>query len=627
MRALPRLRRACLWVALAAIAWSAVIALTGGVSLPIEGLRISSRNPRNPAILSIVFAALAWVLGGRRNRTREFVSESQLTLAAVGRFFLRLWRAWLTADSFISSRTPPWSPPALATAVAVAVIVLAFTRGALVASGSDASGYVSHAQLWSEGRLKAEPPLMRELVPQLPRDVFAPLAWVAVPNEPAIVPVTGPGLPMMMALFQLVGGSDALFYVVPLMAGLAVLATYVLGSALATKPVGMVAAILLACSPSFLFQSTSAPMSDIPATVWWTLSMAWAIRAVRSDVDRRALRGSRRLALASGLAAAAAILTRPNLVLLAAVPASLVVIGASRHRREALMRVSCCIAGVVPAAVIIAALYDYWYGSPFASGYGSLGALYQWDRLAPNLTRYPRWVIESQTPVVVLAVAAPVVLSWLNVTASWKREQRAAAIGLAAFVVGILVSYAFYLVFDAWWFVRFLLPGYPALLVLTAGAVLGVIVRAVPALKISLSVLVITVVGWHGLTYAAAASAFDVAGERKYEASGRYAAEKLPSNAIILANQYSGSVRFYARRPTLRYVWLPADRLDWLVTESRRRGHDVYLLVEDYETAEFLTQFRGARAAAVVQRPPLAEVTDGSPPLYNVRIYRLAVPP
>ena len=34
------------------------------------------------------------------------------------------------------------------------------------------------------------------------------------------------------------------------------------------------AAVLLAASPSFLFQLTSAPMSDIPATAWCTLALA-----------------------------------------------------------------------------------------------------------------------------------------------------------------------------------------------------------------------------------------------------------------------------------------------------------------------------------------------------------------
>ena len=47
--------------ALAAV-WAIVLWLTGGFHLELEGLRISSRRPRNAAVISLFFALLVWLL-------------------------------------------------------------------------------------------------------------------------------------------------------------------------------------------------------------------------------------------------------------------------------------------------------------------------------------------------------------------------------------------------------------------------------------------------------------------------------------------------------------------------------------------------------------------------------------
>src|SRR6187431_955876 len=47
------------------------------------------------------------------------------------------------------------------------------------------------------------------------------------------------------------------------------------------------------------------------------------------------------------------------------------------------------------------------YGSPLASGYGSTDVLFAWAHVAPNLARYPRWLLETHTPFVLLAAAGP----------------------------------------------------------------------------------------------------------------------------------------------------------------------------------------------------------------------------
>ena len=63
-------------------------------------------------------------------------------------------------------------------------------------------------------------------------------------------------------------------------------------------------------------------------------------------------------------------------------------------------------AGAAPACLAIAAIYDYWYGSPLSSGY-DVGSLFGFENVVVNLRHYPRWLIESQTPIVLLALAVP----------------------------------------------------------------------------------------------------------------------------------------------------------------------------------------------------------------------------
>jgi 4-amino-4-deoxy-L-arabinose transferase-like glycosyltransferase len=291
--------------------WAAIIAVTEGFRVRIGPLSISSRSPRNPLLFACVAVGSAWMLApaGRRSAT----AAGDVRAIVVG-----LWHAWTRAEAALVTRGSARWAAAFACVATISVVTIGFKEGALVAAASDAWGYVSEADRWANGRLRVEQPLMRELTPTLPADVLAPLAHRPSPDGTTIVPVVSPGLPMVMGLFQAIGGRDAVFVVVPLMAGVAIVATYLLGRRLAGPWTGVAAAVLLAASPSFLFQLTAAPMSDIPATAWWTLALA------------AVLVPGRWAALASGATAGAAVLTRSNLAPLAAAPAMLLLIAAWR---------------------------------------------------------------------------------------------------------------------------------------------------------------------------------------------------------------------------------------------------------------------------------------------------------
>jgi hypothetical protein len=533
---------------------------------------------------------------GRRNATMG--REVRWLGVFLREYLLLVWDVWTRAEAALAARGSATWAAALTFVAMTIVVMIGFKEGALVAASADAWGYVSQADRWANGTLRVEQPLMRELTPTLPADVLAPLAYRPSPDGTTIVPMVSPGLPMVMALFQVIGGRDAVFAVVPLLAGVAIVGTYLLGRGLSGPGTGVAAAMLLAASPSFLFQLTSSPMSDIPATAWWALSLATVLVPARWA------------AFVSGAAAGAAVLTRSNLAPLAAAPAALLLIAAWRERHVSpagMQRVALFLAGVLPSFAIVAWLNSFWYGSPLTSGYGALGDLFRWEHIGANLQRYPRWLLESQTPLVLLAFAAP-----------WFVRRRAHAVMLIAFVMGTLFAYLPYFPFDAWWFLRFLLPAYPPLLALTAATLVHAARRFPVGLCGAVPIAAIVLTMWHGVTYAAARATFDSDGEWKYAIAGRYVAEHLPERAVLLAVQHSGSARYYSGRITIRWDWVPADKLEWMLAEVERLGYVPYALMEDWEEPAMRERFAGRPAALLLDRKPLAEL-----PLGNVRIYAL----
>ena len=421
-------------------------------------------------------------------------------------------------DLIISRLTSPFRPvrrlvaPVLAGITALAVVGLGLWKGAFVAGGADSYGYLSQARLWAHGTLEIEQPIMTAVSWPFSDLSLTPLGYRPAPQGPFIVPVYAPGLPMVMAVFERVAGSDAVFYVVPLLGGAAVWATYLMGAVTAGPAVGLAAAVLLATSPVFLYQLMS-PMSDVPVTAWWTLCLALL------PFKRRAA------TLAAGVLAGIAILTRPNLVPILCVPGMFLLWAVVRDRtdrKSAVQRLLLFLCGPIPACLVVAYLNARWYGGVLKNGYGSLDYLYGRENLWPNLTLYSGWLLESQTPVVLLAVVAPFLIRRRAATASRIFGPRALAVTWLSFIAAVAGCYAFYAPFDAWWYLRFLLPAFPPMLVLTSIVLIGAATGLARRAGGLVAIVVVAVLAWRGVQFAYSHSAFVFReGERKYSADRR----------------------------------------------------------------------------------------------------------
>ena len=79
--------------------------------------------------------------------------------------------------------------------------------------------------------------------------------------------------------------------------------------------------------------------------------------------------------------------------------------------------------------------------------------------------------------------------------------------------------------------------------------------------------------------------------------------------------QHSGSLRYYANRPTLRWDVLGPGHLDEAIAELRGAGYEPFAVLDADEDAEFRSRFSGAGQRAVAGLRPLAV-------LGVVRVYR-----
>jgi hypothetical protein len=458
--------------------------------------------------------------------------------------------------------------------------------GTFAAGGADSYGYLSQARLLAAGRLTADlAPSAPFTWPDVPA-TLTPLGYTAGAAPGTLAPLYPPGLPLLMAPLALVH-PDAVFAVVALSAAAAVGLCWPLGRAVGEPLAGALAAVLLALSPTFLYQAVQ-PMSDVPVTAAWMAALLMA--------GRKGAGG----ATAAGVLTSIAILIRPNLAPLAAL-----VVFTAGGSSGGITRAIVCVAGMLPGIVALGVIQHARYGSALASGYGSIGDLFAMANVGPNLERYPRWMIETHTAAAWAWLAAPL----------WILRARAAARRFAwisyAFSLAVVAAYLPYIYFrpEEWTYTRFLLPALPFMLVLGIALALDLLRRAIGK---GTAPIVIAMTAGLAIWLAAADARLGVLrvfdGERKYVEVGGFVASHLPPSAVIFAKQHSGSIRYYSGRQTVRWDVLDPAWLDRAVTELRAAGHVPFVVLDSGEPAEFRQRFERAGQRTVSALEPLAVI-------------------
>ena len=140
-------------------------------------------------------------------------------------------------------------PARLAAILSAATLLVALLNNSWTASGSDPYSYVSQADLWLAGTLRTPISLARPVPWPNAIATFTPFGYMVAPDGEAIVPMTAPGLPLLMAAMKGIAGHAAAFWIAPAMGALLVWMTFALGMRIVGPGVGLAAAWLVATSP------------------------------------------------------------------------------------------------------------------------------------------------------------------------------------------------------------------------------------------------------------------------------------------------------------------------------------------------------------------------------------------
>jgi hypothetical protein len=478
--------------------------------------------------------------------------------------------------------------------------------GAYVAGGSDSYCYLAQARMWREGTL---------LTPSAPPfDAswshaalsLAPVGFVPSTTVPGgLAPICPPGLGALMGAAEIVAGGRASLALVPLFGALAVWCAFVLGRALAGPWAGVLAALLTLASPIFLFQLLQ-PMSDVPAAA--LMAAAMAAGANRSGRSWRPV--------VSGLCAGLAVLVRPNLAPLLIGVAMLQVPWSAASRPDVRAPrfgpwggLPWFAAGVLPPLVATVTLNAWLYGSPLASGYGDPRQLFSVSHVAPNLHRYGRWLLETQTPWILVALLAPWTFRRHAGPRSASGER--AALSVACIVVTALLAaiYLPYVVFEDWSYLRFLLPGIVLLIALASAVTVAVLARlrwpfgAVLACALSAGLLVSSL---HAAEARGVLAVRD--SESRFVEAATWIRDHLPEEAVILTVWHSGAVRYYGGKPSVLWDALEPSELGSVLDALAHDGRRPYLLFETWEEPRFRERFAGRHPSAALDWPPRAQI-------------------
>jgi Dolichyl-phosphate-mannose-protein mannosyltransferase len=539
--------------------YALIVAWTGGFETRFAGVRIRSTAWERPALLAA--AGSAWLL----YRARRPVAAA----------FVRVWNI---ADQARGARV-------LAGVAGAWTLAAGLTFGTFAVGGADSYGYVGQARLLLHGRVTDTVPWRAAFTwPDAPATLI-PLGFTRGSAPGVIAPRYPPGLPLLMAPLTAIS-ERAVYLLVPLFGVLAVWLTHKLGVELGDPLAGAVAAMLLSASPTFLYQLVQ-PMSDVPAMACWLGAL---IAASRGTVVSAGVAG----ALSS-----IAIMIRPNLAPLAGVIVLPVLLTARDFRWR---RAGAFVASIVPGLIALAWIQHVRYGSALGSGYGTIEDGFTAGNIGPNLARYPRWLTESHTWFIWLSALAPF---WIA------RRAARPLLGWTALllVAAIWAAYLPYVYFQPqeWFYTRFLLPAIALMLFFAAASSLWALRRLPAALRLPISALLLLALLW---TLAQSARSRDVFAvhrqESKYPAAGAFVREHLPPTAFILAAQHSGSIRYYAERPTLRWDLLDAAHLDQALASLRAEGYEPYAVLDAEEDVEFRRKFAAAGQRAAARLTPLA---------------------
>jgi hypothetical protein len=204
---------------------------------------------------------------------------------------------------------------------------------------------------------------------------------------------------------------------------------------------------------------------------------------------------------------------------------------------------------------------------------------------------YAKWIAQSQTPLALAGLAA-LSVPWSRVMPARRGLDDKGL--LAVLAMSVIATYLFYSNFDAWWYLRFLLPMWMAICIGTASLIAG---RSGRTFTIPGKAVVVAL-GIYGIWFGQKEGVLDLGrNEQRYVRIAHLVRDTTEPAAVIITLQHSGSVRYYGERTTLRYEVLSNHWLDRSIAWLHANGFHPYILLDAPEHEPFKQRF-GARNVA-----------------------------
>jgi hypothetical protein len=513
------------WILAASIAVAVVTAIAG-VDFKIAGLSVRAHGGGRVLVLSLALLAIRWWIG--------ITSGTE-------------WLRRIVLLTTISGSVVTWFRFLLSTI-----------------GGADSYGYVSASQLIAGGRLIDVAPMAEWLSAANRLAIASPLGWAPAPDGVGIVPTYPIGVSALMALFTIVGGPSAAFFVSPVAGVITLWLVYRLARDWYDAETALFATAVVAWNPVFITYAKQ-PMSDMAATMWIMLALVLAVRS--SSIS----------GFAAGLAAGAAVITRPALLVAAAV-----IPLAARKGDRAWQRLAISASGLGIGVIVQMVIQNHLFGSPVATGYGTASVLSP-THFTTNGGIFVRHGWEVVGPLWI-----PGLIIGLFAARPEPRSKPALIFG------AVTLPYLFWLPFDHWETLRFLLPGLVPLTVVVADGLVHI--ARVPRNAVARTAIMLAFIALiAGLSenLLRKSSVWEVASmEARYPLAGEWINVNTPAESVVMANQHSGSLRWYGKRQTIRWDFVEPDQLATTVQELQSHGATVYVALEGNEVEMFDQRFK-----------------------------------
>jgi hypothetical protein len=300
----------------------------------------------------------------------------------------------------------------------------------------------------------------------------------------------------------------------------------------------------------------------------------------------------------AGMVTALAVTIRPNLVPLAAVVGTAVLIDGDRQTRFA--RAAAFVLGLLPGPLAVALIQWHLYGSPLVSGYGQLGSMFDLANIAPNAANYGSWLLQYEWPIVCLGLVGAAA----SLRAHPAHLAHPTHLATTLFTLNLSL-YLAYLQFDDWSYLRFLLPGLAVLSACAAAFTARALARLPGRLAPAACAALVCLAALHGQHQA---QALDVFGPKRdshrFLQTATYVNQAVPKDAVLFCMEHSGSLRYYTHRTIVRYDFIEVRWLDRAVAQLQAIGRPVYFVVDDWEIYKLRERFAGRSTVGLLDWRP-----------------------